>query len=510
MDIINVSVGVRKADIVKVKADVLAVGMFSDDKKPTGIAAEIDTKLKGAIAKVMKLGDFKAKANSTTVVYTSGAIAATRVLLVGLGERKKAAIEQIRKAAASAANQAVAMQAKTMAITVAGDSWLVARSGAEDREKLAQAIAEGVYFGAYRWDEFVTKEENGHSKKLSVEIVDAVAANVRHIEKGVRIGAVIGQAQSFARTVANRPANVINPAALAEIAKKTAKTTKGLSCTVFDEKQLKQKEMGGILAIGSGSVNKPRLIVVKYTCGKAKAKTVALVGKAITFDSGGISIKPSQGMEDMKFDKSGGVAVMATLKAAAQLKLPINVLGLIPSAENMPSGSSVRPGDIVKTFSGKTVEIQNTDAEGRMILCDAMAYAVKQKVDAIVDIATLTGACMVALGKYKAGLMSNNDTLVGQLEKAAEASGEAVWHLPSGDEYLDEMKSKIADLKNIGSRWGGACNAAAFLGQFVGDIPWAHIDMAGVDLFDSPKSYTAPGSSGYGVRLLAYYLLNIG
>jgi leucyl aminopeptidase len=437
-------------------------------------------------------------------VYSNGGIAATRVLLVGLGERKKATVEKIRKATASAANQAVAMQAKTMAVAIHQ-----ACEKQFDSESLSQAIAEGVYFGAYRWDEYVTKEENGHSKKLSAELIDAGAANVRHIEKSVRVGAVIGQAQSFARTVANRPANVINPAALADIAKKTAKETRGLTCTVFDEKQLKQKGMGGILAIGSGSVNKPRLIVLKYNCGKAKAKTVALVGKAITFDSGGISIKPSQGMEDMKFDKSGGVAVMPVMKAAAQLKLSVNVLGLIPSAENMPSGSSVRPGDIVKTFSGKTVEIQNTDAEGRMVLCDAMAYAVKQKVDAIVDIATLTGACMVALGKYKAGLMSNNDALIAQLEKAADASGEAVWHLPSGDEYLDEMKSKIADLKNIGSRWGGACNAAAFLGQFVGEIPWAHIDMAGVDLFDSPKSYTAPGSSGYGVRLLAYYLLNI-
>jgi leucyl aminopeptidase len=504
MDIVNVSVGAKKADAVKVKTDVLAVGIFSDDKKPTGIAAQIDAKLGGAIAKVMKLGDFKAKANTTNVVYSTGVIAATRILLVGLGERKKATLESMRKAAASAANQAVTMQAKTLAVAIH-------QAAAEKFEmtELAQAIVEGVYFGAYRWDEFLTKEENGHSKKMSAEIVDSQAANVRHIEKGVRVGVAIGEAQSFARTVANQPANVINPAALADIATKTARQTKGLSCTVFDEKQLKQKGMGGILAVGMGSVNKPRLIVLKYNCGKAKAKTVALVGKAITFDSGGISIKPSQGMEDMKFDKSGGVAVMATLKAAAQLKLPINVLGLIPSAENMPSGSSSRPGDIVRTFSGKTVEFQNTDAEGRMVLCDAIAYAVKQKVDAIVDIATLTGACMVALGKYKAGLMSNNDKLISQLEKAAEASGEAVWHLPCGDEYLDEMKSKIADLKNIGSRWGGACNAAAFIGQFASDIPWAHLDMAGVDLFDSPKSYTAPGSSGYGVRLLAYYLLNM-
>jgi leucyl aminopeptidase len=504
MEIISVQIKARKIDAVKSKTDVLAVGICSDDKKPAGVAAQLDKKLGGAIARVMKLGDFKAKANSTTVIYTAGDIAATRVLLVGLGERKKATLETVRKAAASAANQAVSMQAKSLAIAIHQ-----AVEKQFDLEKLAQAITEGIYFGAYRWDEYVTKAENGRSKKLAAEVIDTDTPNIRQIGKGINTGAVIGQSQSFARTVANRPANVINPAALADIAKKTARETKGLSCMVFDEKQLKQKKMGAILAVGNGSINKPRLIVLKYNCGKKKAKTVALVGKAITFDSGGINIKPSQGMEDMKFDKSGGVAVLAVLKAAAQLKLPVNVLGLIPSAENMPGTGSSRPGDIVRTFSGKMVEFLNTDAEGRMVLCDALAYAVKQKVDTIVDIATLTGACMVALGKYKAGLMSNNDKLIEQLKKAAETSGEALWHMPSGDEYLDEMKSKIADLKNIGSRWGGACNAAAFLGQFVNDIPWAHIDMAGVDLFDSPKNYTAPGSSGYGVRLLTYYLLNL-
>jgi leucyl aminopeptidase len=504
MEIVKVQMQARKADVLKCKADVVAVGVCSDDKKPTGLAAQLDEKLGGAIARVMKLGDFKAKANSTTVIYTNDAIPAERVLLVGLGERKKAMLDTVRKAAASAANQAVAMQARTAAIALHQP---LAKQF--DLVKLAQAIAEGVHFGAYRWDEYVTKEENGHSNKLAAELIDIDFASVRQFDKGLRTGVVIGQTQSFARTVANRPANVINPAALANIAKKTARQTKGLTCIVFDEKQLKQKKMGAIMAVGMGSINKPRLIVLKYNCGKAKAKTVAIVGKAITFDSGGINIKPSQGMEDMKLDKSGGVAVMAVMKGAAQLRLPINLLGLIPSAENMPGGGSSRPGDIVKTFSGKTVEFINTDAEGRMVLCDALAYAAKLKVDAIIDIATLTGACMIALGRYKAGLMSNNDELVEKLEKAAETSGEAVWHMPSGDEYLDEVKGKVADLKNIGSRWGGACNGAAFLGQFVDDIPWAHIDMAGVDLFDSPKTFTAAGSSGYGVRLLMYYLLSL-
>jgi leucyl aminopeptidase len=233
------------------------------------------------------------------------------------------------------------------------------------------------------------------------------------------------------------------------------------------------------------------------------------VGKAITFDSGGISIKPAQDMDQMKFDKSGGLAVLATIRAIAELKLPVHVLGVVPSAENLPSGSSFRPGDILTTYSGKTVEILNTDAEGRMLLCDALAFAVERKCDVIVDIATLTGACMVALGTYKAGLMSNDDDLVRQLEQAAQDSGESVWHMPTGDEYAEEMKSKVADLKNIGSRWGGACTAAAFLQQFVGAAKWAHLDIAGMDVFAKPMDYAAPGGTGFGVRLLTTYLINL-
>ncbi|MFA5252640.1 MAG: leucyl aminopeptidase, partial [Phycisphaerae bacterium] len=270
--------------------------------------------------------------------------------------------------------------------------------------------------------------------------------------------------------------------------------------------------MGGILAVGSGSVNPPRFIVLKYSAaGKATKNqpTIALVGKAITFDSGGICIKPSANMDEMKFDKSGGIAVLGTMKAAAELRLPINLYGIIPAAENMPSGTSYRPGDIVTTFSGKTVEVLNTDAEGRMILCDALAYAVKQNCDVIIDIATLTGACVVALGKHKAGLMGNDEKLIKQLQTAAEESGEKVWPMPSGDEYADEMKSKIADLKNTGSRWGGACTAAAFLRQFTGDAKWAHLDIAGMDMFEAATEHTTAGSSGFGVRLLTTYLMNI-
>jgi len=303
----------------------------------------------------------------------------------------------------------------------------------------------------------------------------------------------------------------MNPPELAAAAKKMAKETAGISCTVFDEKQLAAKGMGGILAVGSGSQNKPRFIVLKYSPASkaASAKpTIAIVGKAITFDSGGISIKPSAKMEQMKLDKSGGIAVLATMKAVAELKLPLNIYGIIPAAENLPSGTSYRPGDIITTFSGKTVEVQNTDAEGRMVLCDGLSYAARQNCDIIIDIATLTGACMVALGKHKAGLMGNDEKLIKQLQRAANESGEKLWHMPSGDEYAEEMKSKIADLKNIGGKWGGACTAAAFLRQFTEDKKWAHLDIAGVDMFEKPSEFSAEGSSGFGVRLLTTYLMN--
>ena len=503
MELTKIDVKTASANLLKTKFDLIAIGVTSDTKKPTGLLADLDKALAGQITKIFKLGDFKGKANSTKLIYTS-TFPTSRLMLVGLGEEKKLTTDSIRKAAAVIAKEAVGLGVEKLAIDV---HWQLLKKF--DVKILGQIITEGLHFGAYSWDEFLSKPEtNGeHPKKLSATLVETTKA-LKDLDAGRKLGSTIGSSQNWARTIANRPGNVVYPDVLAGIAKKMCRENK-IRCTVLNEKQMAQKGMGAILAVGSGSARKPRLIIMEYKGAPKKAQTIAIIGKAITFDSGGISIKPSQGMEDMKLDKSGGVAVIATMRTAAQLKLPINIIGLVPSAENMPSGTSVRPGDIVKTYSGKTVEIQNTDAEGRLVLCDAIALAAQKKVDAIVDIATLTGACMVALGKYKAGLMSNNDNLVAQLKTASEKSGEALWHLPCGDEYLDEMKSKLADLKNIGSRWGGASSAAAFLGQFAADIPWAHIDMAGVDLFESPKSFTAVGSSGFGVRLLITYIQNL-
>ena len=504
--IIEVELKTRSLALAECKTQMLAIGHFSDGKKPLPEIIELCKKLGGAIEQVVKLGDFKGKTGTSALIYGNNHIGAQRVLIVGLGEQKEATIDTIRQAAALAANKAVGMKAKTMAVA------LHRAFGAKfEPGLLAQAMAEGIYYGSFRYDEYITSDEDGRTDSLVVEVIDDNAAKTKQLEDGLFKGAIIGKAQSYARALANRPGNVINPPSLAAEAKKLARNTKGLSCTVLDEKQLAKLGMGGILAVGSGSKTPPRLIIVKYSPkGKAsKLPTVAFVGKAITFDSGGISIKPAQNMEQMKLDKTGGITVLAAAKAAAELKLPVNLMAIVPSAENMPSGTSYRPGDIVTTYSGKTVEIQNTDAEGRMILCDALHYAVKQNCDVIIDVATLTGACVVALGTFMAGLMGNNEQLNKDLEEAAKTSGEKVWQLPCGDDYAEEMKSKIADLKNSGGRWGGACTAAAFLRQFVGDKKWAHLDIAGVDCFEKPTASAAEGASAFGVRLLTTYLMNL-
>jgi leucyl aminopeptidase len=505
--LIEVELKAGVGEFAECKTQMLAIGHFSDAKKLDAVNSDIDKKLNCAIRQVINLGDFKGKEGSIAVVYNKGQIGAERVLMVGLGEQKKATIDTLRKAAALAANKAAGMKIKNMAMAI--HRVFGARF---DLGLIAQATAEGVYNGSYRYDEYVTSDENGRTDTLTVEVIDNDASKIKRLEAGLATGTVIGKAQVYARTMANRPGNVINPPALAAEAKTLAKQTPGLSCEVYDEKQLAKSGMGGILAVGSGSKTPPRFIIVKYTPKSGAAKklpTVALVGKAITFDSGGISIKPAQNMEQMKLDKTGGIAVLAAAKAAAELQLSVNLYALVPSAENMPSGSSYRPGDIVTTYSGKTVEIENTDAEGRMILCDALHYAVEKDCDVIIDIATLTGACMVALGKHKAGLFSSDETIARQLQKAAQISGESIWALPCGDEYAEDMKSKIADLKNSGGRWGGACTAAAFLRQFTGGKKWAHLDIAGVDHIEKSTGSVNEGASAFGVRLLTTFLINL-
>ncbi len=503
--LIQIAVKAQKGHHVSLAGDLLAVGVFTDAPADSTVKS-LDKKLGGKITQLKKLNDFDGKSKTSCLLYSEGQIAAKRILLVGLGKCKDIKPDTLRQAAALAMKKAVDLKAKSVLLSLHQD---IPSSAKLDAVAAGQAITEGACFGAYRYDEFMTDKNSKRPASVKATLVDTDAKMVTKLKKGVVAGTITGDAQNFARTIANRPANVINPVTLAKEAMALARQTAGLQCSVLDEKQLKTKKMGGILAVGQGSITPPRLIVLKYSPSGATAKTpsVALVGKAVTFDSGGISLKPGAGMHDMKFDKSGGIAVLGAMKAIAQLKPKAKVYGLIPAAENMPGTGSYRPGDIVTTYSGKTVEIQNTDAEGRMILCDAIAYAEKLGCGTIVDIATLTGACVVALGQKRAGIMSNDDKLIAKLKSASDQTGERVWHLPCDDEFVEEMKSKIADLKNTGGKWGGACTAAAFLSQFVDKAKWAHVDMAGVGVWGANEG-DAPGSVGFGVRLLTSFVLN--
>jgi leucyl aminopeptidase len=512
--IIRIDVKAAKADIAKLKVDVAAVGLFSDVKKlvldrdrGSVFLDRLDAKLDGAITRLKKIGDFKGAAGSSVFLYTHGKIAAERLLLIGLGEKQKATADTIRQAAAKAAFEAVNVKAKSLAVFLHNETAKI------DFEKLGQVLAEGVHFGGYRYDEFVTQQENGRSGSLSALIVDDNLSAVKKLNNGIKVGQIIGRAQNFARTLGNRPGNVLYPSEFAAAARKVAASVPGLSCTILDEKKLAQKKMGGILAVGAGSIHKPRMIILKYTPrGKKTGKDgpLALVGKAITFDSGGVSLKPAQDMHEMKMDMTGGAAVLMTMEVIARLKLPLEVYGIICAAENKPGGASFLPGDIITTYSGKTVEVLNTDAEGRLVLCDGLHQAKLLKCKTVIDIATLTGACIVALGKHMAGLMSNNEKLMEKLKKAAGESGEPVWQLPYGPEYIEEIKGKIADLKNIGSKWGGACTGAAFLGEFVQSITWAHLDIAPkMDASEPMKKYAEAGSIGFGVRLLSNFLMEV-
>jgi leucyl aminopeptidase len=317
----------------------------------------------------------------------------------------------------------------------------------------------------------------------------------------------IAESANYARDIANLPGNVVFPSVLADYALELAKED-GLKCSVLGKSALEDSKFGGLLAVGGGSAREPQLIVLEYSGNPAMdAPPIALVGKAITFDSGGISIKPSDKMDEMKFDKCGGVAVLGAMRAVARLRLPLHVIGVIAAAENMPSATSYRPGDIVTSYRGLdkrgvTIEVLNTDAEGRIVLGDALAYARERKPQAIIDFATLTGACVVALGTYAAGLFGNNDSLLEQIRAAGERTGERVWPLPLWQPYKDKIKSDVADHKNTGGREGGASTAAAFLARYVGDTPWAHLDIAGTAWTTEERAYMAKGATGFGVRLI--------
>jgi leucyl aminopeptidase len=431
------------------------------------------------------------------------------LFLVGLGERRSFDAEKLRQAFGSFARSLKSRRAPQVALLLGSPICrrLFSKLG---WERGIAALVEGWCLGCYEFDRLKTRRGRpSRAPALELDPRRVPPRELADARRGAIRAQVLARAVNLARDLSNTPPNLLGPTDLAAAAKRVAKTS-GLSCSVLKRAELERGQLGALLAVGQGSTQGPRLIVIRYRSGKRGAKQLALVGKAVTFDSGGISIKPAQGMEEMKFDMAGGAAVLGALQALAELKAPLDVVGVIPACENLISGSALRPGDVVRSASGKTIEVINTDAEGRLILADAIHYAHRFRPAAIVDVATLTGACVVALGSRFSGLMSNDRELAEEIRAAGDRAGERVWELPLGEDAGESVRSQVADIKNFAGKGAGAITAAAFLSHFVAETPWAHLDIAGTAWTKRDEGYHRVGATGVGVRILVEFAERFG
>jgi len=465
-------VDVREVELAAAEAELVAVGLFDGEPALPEIAA-----VPGVAA---ARGEFK----KLSVLHPEGA---APLLVVGLGKRDEANPERLRVAAALAAKEAGSLEARSLA-------WVLPSSG--DPAAAAEALVVGTILGAYRFDRF---RSDGEDSPPSLEALTLLGP--AELAGAVEAARACAEAQNRARDLQSTPANVATPAFLAERAEQIAAGAEALSAEIFGPAEIAAKKMGGLVAVSQGGPVEPRLIVLRYS-GGGDGPTLGLVGKGVTFDTGGISLKPGAGMHEMKMDMSGAAAVLEAVAAIAELALPVNLIAVVPSTENMPSGTAIKPGDVITQYDGTTVEVNNTDAEGRLILADALAYTVEQGAERIVDLATLTGAVLIALGSTYAGLICNDDEFAAAVSGAGERSGELVWRLPLHPEYKELMKGTVADLSNLGSkREAGTITAGSFLEEFVGETPWAHIDIAGT-AWDVGRAYAGKDATGFGVRLL--------
>jgi leucyl aminopeptidase len=457
--------------------------------------AELDRAAGGALQRLATAGDFAGKRDETALVYPTGP--AGRIMLVGMGKPDEVSRAAIRRAASVAAKRMRALGVAHGAFHLPSES----RGGVSPADA-GQAIAEGLAQGAWQ---YLDMKRPGDDRKAPLERVDVLAPDDHEgLAAGHRIGSALGAGQTLARGIQVLPGNLCTPTYVGRAAEELA-TRHGFAVTVLDKAAITREKMGALLAVAQGSVEEPRFIVLEYQ--GAEGAPIVLVGKGVTFDTGGISIKPAQNMEDMKYDMSGAAAVLGTFEVLGRLKPAVHVIGLIPSTENMPSGTAVKPGDVVTSHLGKTIEVINTDAEGRLILCDALSWARRYRPACVIDIATLTGAIVVALGNSAAGVMGSDDALVEEVRQAAERAGERVWPLPLWEEYRDLMKSDIADVKNAGGRPAGSISAGWFLREFVDGFPWAHLDIAGTAYTDREDVTRVKGPTGIGVRLFSEFVL---
>ncbi|MEK6592134.1 MAG: leucyl aminopeptidase [Pseudomonadota bacterium] len=487
---------IKSAAAGRQKSGCAVAGIF-ESRKPSAAATALDRAAGGYIGNVMGRGDMEGRAGSTLLLHNVPGVACERVLLVGLGRAGDFGDRQYREAVAAAV--------KALNATSAGEAELHLVSLAVGKRDVGWRVQQAIAVAgdcAYRFDRMKSKQENRQPalRKL-VLCVDGAA--MRAAQTALKRGAAVAHGVDLAKDLGNLPGNVCTPSYLAEQAQ-TLATAHRLGIDVLERKDMEKLGMGTLLSVARGSAQPPKLIALQYRGGAKNAKPVALVGKGVTFDTGGISLKPAPEMDEMKFDMCGAASVFGTLKAAAEMKLPLNVVGIVPATENMPGGKATKPGDIVTSMSGQTVEILNTDAEGRLILCDALTYAERFDPAAVVDIATLTGACVIALGHVASGLFANDAALAKELLAAGDAAHDRAWHMPLWDDYQDQLKSNFADFANIGGRPAGSVTAACFLARFTKKFKWAHLDIAGT----AWKSGREKGATGRPVPLLTQFLIN--
>ena len=476
----------------EVAADALVVGLYAAEKTLPDTLARLDRAAGGHLKAVLEAESFKAKPGQVMHVHAGK----RRVVVAGLGPRAETTLEVLRRGAAAALRRARDLGARTVAAEVLGDGL--------PAPQRAQALVEGALLGTYTFDRY--KKEKPERAVEELRVAEAGARHGREIADGARRGEVFAHATTYARDLINAPANELGPSDLARAAAQLAKERR-LAIRIYDRAECGRMGMGAFLGVAAGSAEAPKFIHLTYTPPGRRKKRVALIGKGITFDSGGLDLKTSEGMLRMKNDMAGAAAVLGIMGALPQLRLPVEVHGLIAATENMPSGTAIRPGDVLRAMNGTTIEVGNTDAEGRLTLADALCYAATRvKPDEVIDLATLTGACVIALGPLCSGLLSNDQALAKRLLDAGELAGERLWQLPLIDEYREHLKSEVADLNNVGPRGGAAINAGLFLREFAGDLPWAHLDIAGPAWSEKDLPLVPKGASGTPVRTILTYL----
>ena len=483
--------------------DFIVIPYFENTKQLTGYAKDIDELLNDSISKLISDKEIEGKVSETITLYTFGVIKPKKVLILGLGSLENFDSETARTAFGKLASKVLTTN-KTNSAVICLDSKTISKLPKTlTKNQLVQAVVEGLILGSYQF----TKYKSDPNENKTDVYIQFKSHEKEQVNNAISVGNIVSNAVNLCRDLANEPSNIMTPSKLADIAKQISLKT-NIGYKALEQKEMKELGMGALLGVAKGSKQEPKLIVLEYKGNPEDPNKLALVGKGITFDSGGISIKPATNMGDMKGDMAGGASVISTISAIALLRPCINILGIVPATENMPGGNAQKPGDIVTTMSGKTIEIDNTDAEGRLVLADAITYAKSLGANQIIDVATLTGAITIALGNICAGVFSNNKDLTHEVIGASNTSGEKMWELPMFKEYAKQYKSKVADIKNVGGRGAGSITGAQIIGEFAAETPWVHLDIAGTSRTTDPNGYQSYGATGIPVRTLIQLILN--